>query len=234
MIENIHEHMFGTDASNEISLLEYGLLVAPAKVVNPEQSHEDDEYFCVYRVTPDAFDTGYIRISELDKLINGEDWMKQSDIDSFLSTFGISKEDWLQLSPVNKISDMCSLGVENIFGSSYDTVDEDFVRGTYLNDPEGDFMLLVDENRGVYIPQTFAEMYGEHLLNHNESGASLDWSWELETLKKGPDDNEDYYEAMDSIERNGILEIDGKHYDIEQDGDLWAYEHGKRRPNSEN
>jgi len=107
--------MHGTDVSNEISLLEYGLLVS-------NESHEDGSgsHFCVYRVD-EGFDCGHIYPSDIVSLINGTDWMSEEDIVSFLEYTGCSdKDEFLGLPLVNQISDLLSYyGYENIFGSSY-------------------------------------------------------------------------------------------------------------------
>jgi hypothetical protein len=107
--------LYGTDADKETSLFEYGLLVAPYT-----KDGNTDEFFCVYRIGDGLFDTGYIREYELNNLINGQDWASAEDIESFLSTYDITKSDWLELNFVHKLSDCLGhWGYENIMGSSY-------------------------------------------------------------------------------------------------------------------
>jgi hypothetical protein len=71
---------YGIDASNEISLLEYGLLVSTEK-------HEDGSgtQFCVYQINEDAYGTGHYSEQEINNLLKGNDWMGKDDVNSFLS-----------------------------------------------------------------------------------------------------------------------------------------------------
>lgn len=95
----------------------------------------------------------------------------------------------------------------------------------------GECEILCDENRGIYIPKAFAEMYGHMLVDEDGNSVSEDEEVKdiLRILLDGPD-NEHYWDAMVDIERGYNLKMNGKIWDIEQNGDLWAYEHGKRRP----
>jgi len=102
----------GIDSSNEISLFEYGLLVRYNK--------KDNDFHCIYRVNENLFDWGYISESDLNNLINGKDWMNESDINSFLSYVGMDNNQWIDESFVNKLYNLLSYyGYENIFGSAY-------------------------------------------------------------------------------------------------------------------
>jgi len=72
--------------------------------------------------------------------------------------------------------------------------------------------LLLDENRGIYIPQVFAQTIDltkvktlDHLL------------WEFEVLNAGPD-HPDYWEAWDTV-IDELEFTDGS--TLYQDGDLW-------------
>jgi len=83
-------------------------------------------------------------------------------------------------------------------------------------------ILLIDANRGIYIPQEFAKAYGEQF-----TGTSLEE--DIAILLEGPDHAE-YNEAMDEILLKGGLILDGKKYRIDQDGDLWAVPEGYEEP----
>ena len=83
-------------------------------------------------------------------------------------------------------------------------------------------VLLVDGNRGIYIPKQFADNYGEQLI-----GAAF--ADPIAICKQGPD-HADYWQAWDEIERDGIVVLDGKQYTLHQDGDLWAIPEGYEWP----
>lgn len=76
--------------------------------------------------------------------------------------------------------------------------------------------LLIDGNRGVYIPQLFAQSYSHYVTNKQ------DLSEYLNDLKNGPDDPF-YWDAWETIMRDAILVDDkGRERTLYQDGDLWA------------
>jgi hypothetical protein len=76
---------------------------------------------------------------------------------------------------------------------------------------------IVDGHFGVYVPQVWAQRYGEAAL----LSAGVDHE-DLETLEKGPD-SEPYWEAWWSVLDNYCHEVQGvKHY-LHQDGDLFEY-----------
>ena len=111
----------GVDADLETSLFEYG---AVAK--QPEEKDYTDEWFVLYSVGQDVFDTGWKRESELDAIVNLEDWANSESIDGFLSTIDSTKEKWLELSFINKFNDLVSyFGIENIMGTSYNIISKD-------------------------------------------------------------------------------------------------------------
>lgn len=111
----------GIDDSLEISLFEYG---AVAK--QPKEIHYTDEWFVLYCVSQDAFDTGWKRESELDSIVNLEEWANSKCIDDFLLTIGSTREKWLELSFITKFGDLVGyFGIENIMGTSYNTFSED-------------------------------------------------------------------------------------------------------------
>ena len=75
-------------------------------------------------------------------------------------------------------------------------------------------LLFSDSNRGVYIPQHFAEAICRDLVE----GVSDD-DWRI--LEAGPD-CEEYWDAWSDVESNAIVRgKDGKAYTLYQDGDLW-------------
>ena len=110
----------GIDVSNEISLYEYGLLVS--KTVDT-----DNQYHVVFGVSVDdsgnydAFDTGWVSESEIDQLLTDKNtWV---EVDKFVSYIDISLQEWLDLSIVNKLSDLIQYyGCENILGSCYSSM----------------------------------------------------------------------------------------------------------------
>ncbi len=122
MKSELKDQLIGIDADNEISLFEYGLLIAPYT-----KDGHTDEYFAVYSIGNDLFDTGHLRECELNKLINGEEWASAEDINGFLSHVGMSKNEWLQLSMVHKLHDCIGYwGHENIMGSG--CIDSEFTK----------------------------------------------------------------------------------------------------------
>lgn len=77
-------------------------------------------------------------------------------------------------------------------------------------------ILLVSGSYGIYVPQVFAEKFGEN------------WSLEeedLKILKEGPD-HEWYWETWEIVLNNArsTCKEEGKEYWLQQDGDLWAIE----------
>lgn len=74
--------------------------------------------------------------------------------------------------------------------------------------------LLVDEARGIYVPQSFAESYQAHEWGIGEEDESI--------LMAGPD-AEDYWDTWDDVIKQAIYEDDdGMKWTLYQDGDLWA------------
>lgn len=102
----------GTDASNEISLFEYGLLCK-------KTGHE---IHCIIGAGVDdegnynKFHSSSITEGAITRITN-ESWF---DKNGFLSYIGQTEEDFLNSWFVNKIADMILYyGFENIFGSPY-------------------------------------------------------------------------------------------------------------------
>jgi len=75
--------------------------------------------------------------------------------------------------------------------------------------------LFADSNRGVYIPQHFAESVNRDLL----SGVSGD---DLAILEKGPE-TEHYWDAWcEVLDNASVTDAQGVVWRFYQDGDLWA------------
>lgn len=118
----------GTDADLETSLFEYDVIMS-------NEEHEDGSgtHFVVYKIDDNSYGTGRISEEDLDNLIKGEDWMYEDDIESYLSTNGTTKEEWLKLSLIHKLQSLISCqGYLNIMGTDYSPVDKEFVLERYL------------------------------------------------------------------------------------------------------
>lgn len=82
--------------------------------------------------------------------------------------------------------------------------------------------LLLDGNRGVYIPQVFANTFDLERMK----GVQTD---DIETLREGPEAEdwdawtEGYWDAWTNVLDNVTFEEDGNTWHLHQDGDLWAY-----------
>ena len=124
-IEKNTSDWVGTDANLEISLFEYGVVAK-----QPEDRDYEDEWFVLYNVGENRYDTGWIRESELDDIIMGKEWASDEDVKSFLDTMGkyppMGKENWLALPFIQKISNLIGYwGYENIMGTSYHTISKE-------------------------------------------------------------------------------------------------------------
>lgn len=76
--------------------------------------------------------------------------------------------------------------------------------------------LLLSDNRGVYIPQHFAQNFDVTKWGYTEDHT------DIQTLLEGPD-AEWYWEAWDNVLQNAELtDTSGKVWTLHQDGDLWA------------
>jgi hypothetical protein len=107
----------GIDKSNDISLYEYGLLI---------NDNDINDIHCYYGIGSndgcnyDTFDCGNISGKEIIALFY------ELNKAGLLSYTGINESDWLNMSPVNQISDLLSyFGYENIFGTSYNSFEID-------------------------------------------------------------------------------------------------------------
>lgn len=81
--------------------------------------------------------------------------------------------------------------------------------------------LLLSDSRGIYIPMTFAQECLGYPSNP-ENG------WEFsencaEVLLRGPEDNDDYWDAWNAMLDRAIFKLEGGTWRLYQDGDLWAY-----------
>jgi hypothetical protein len=74
-----------------------------------------------------------------------------------------------------------------------------------------DAVCLISSSMGQYIPQMFAQEWGQFIKEGEDKTSLLN----------GPD-NEWYNDAWWTIEQNTTIEIEGKQYTLYHDGDLWA------------
>lgn len=106
----------GTDASKEISLLEYGLLMY-------SEPHKDGSgsHFFVYMCGDEQFGTGHIYPNDIDSLLRGEDWANAGTLNGFYSFVGTEKETYIANTDLlMKVYDLVSyFGTENIMGTEY-------------------------------------------------------------------------------------------------------------------
>jgi hypothetical protein len=116
----------GTDACLETSLFEYQVIAKPYF-----KDGAKDEYFCIYNQNG-LFATGYIKESDLDQLVSGNDWMSNKDVSEFIEFVGGTKEEWFELEFIHKLSDLLNYyGSENIFGTDYSPMTEKEIRKLY-------------------------------------------------------------------------------------------------------
>lgn len=111
----------GVDANLTASLLEYGILVCQF----PERDYQD-EYFVIYGIGNyeslglKKFGTGYIRSTDISKLIAGQEWASKSDVAGFLSFCGQSRSEFTGSPMAIKLSSLIQYwGYENIMGTDY-------------------------------------------------------------------------------------------------------------------
>ena len=84
-----------------------------------------------------------------------------------------------------------------------------------MQDLPHDAKLYADSNRGVYIPQYFAESCTREYVT---CVSQEDWK----TLEAGPE-SEWYWESWDVVLDNAVLtDKQGKQWVLYQDGDLWV------------
>ena len=119
----------GIDRSNEISLLEFGLLVS-------DQLHEDGSgtRMVIYKKEEDSFGTGHISEKELNRILSGKDWADKKSLKSFYSYVGIIPKDYKKTSFIHKLYDLISYyGYQNIMGTDYCGLTEKETVKRYLN-----------------------------------------------------------------------------------------------------
>ena len=97
----------GIDASNIISLFEYGLLI----------KEDSESIHCYYQESNEGeFGAGHLDKKDVDNIIN-ESWFNK---ESFLSYLGMDENEWLNCGYAMKIHDLISFyGIDNIFGCPY-------------------------------------------------------------------------------------------------------------------
>ena len=120
---------YGCDASNEISLFEYGLLVS-------NEEHEDGSgtHFCIYK-QGEGYGCGHMSESVVNGFIEGKEFMDEDDIEAFLSWLGLSKDEWLELSMAPKLQDLLQYwGSDNIFGTDYYPMTEEEGKERWLKE----------------------------------------------------------------------------------------------------
>ncbi len=119
-----------------------------------------------------------------------------------------------------KVDKIVSALVEGILHEyamdDFEVVDypEDDSEESFLENAE----LLIDGNRGIYIPQLFAKaaLSGEFILRNKQQLQE-----ELSILANGPEE-EEYWEAWEEVLDTAILLDGGQQYTLYQEGDLWA------------
>jgi hypothetical protein len=94
---------------------------------------------------------------------------------------------------------------------------------TAIKEPE----LLVNDSHGIYVMQSFCKVYAAYITNMDEVKEDFD------ICVEGPD-NEDYYDAWDSLLNNVKFTNDaGEPYymgNLGEGGDLWAIPEGYEYP----
>jgi hypothetical protein len=74
-------------------------------------------------------------------------------------------------------------------------------------------LLLINDNQGIFIPQTFAEKYGDNWFLVNSDA--------LDIVKEGPN-HPQYWDAWSDVLDDAYLrDNDGNRWKLWQDGDLW-------------
>lgn len=125
-MENIT--FYGIDTSNEISLLDYGLLVS-------NEEHEDGSktHFCIYKIMDDNFGCGHFSEETINGFVLGKEFLNDKDLDGFLNYCGCTKDEFLDLNLAQKMTDLISYwGIDNICGTDYNPMTEREVTQRYL------------------------------------------------------------------------------------------------------
>lgn len=110
----------GVDADLETSLFEYGFVAKQLA-----ERDYDDEWFVMYKIDDDNFDTGHITEQMLNDIVLGNEWADEAETHSFLQTMGSeTAQDWVDSNSfITKMSDVLSYWrYANIMGTgSYDS-----------------------------------------------------------------------------------------------------------------
>lgn len=98
--------------------------------------------------------------------------------------------------------------------SEYNNKFETYLDSGHLGDTTLQVLeLLLDSARGTYIPENFVEQF-----NLEKFGLDRD-SWEVQTCANR--DNNDYWEAWETILNNAEYHVGGNVWRLHHDGDLW-------------
>ena len=115
-------NFYGTDASLDISLLEYGLLA---------RTWESEKYTYQFIYATQWNDYAVIQSFDVTVLSNNEINEIFDDLNNdngLLEFVGMNETEWKELDPVHKVYDLINYyGTQNIFGNSY---------GGYMTDAE--------------------------------------------------------------------------------------------------
>ncbi len=117
----------GIDASLEISLFEYGLIISKEEYGDDSKTH-----FCIYKQLR-LFGIAHISEKQVNDYVLGKEWIKKEDIRPFLDYVGIPKTDWIGLSLVQKLQHLINYwGTDNIIGIDHGPITEEEVRLRWL------------------------------------------------------------------------------------------------------
>lgn len=83
--------------------------------------------------------------------------------------------------------------------------------------PNEDIGLCITDGWGVYVPQRFAELFGDRAANLPDE--------DLAILKAGPE-HEHYWETWEGVLDSATITEGGITYRLWQDGDLWLVPEG--------
>lgn len=111
----------GVDPSPEISFSKYGFICKQEKA---------DQYICVYKVSDDLYDYGFLCESEINDFleVSHKNWMTKEHIDGFVRYIDKTKEEFLSLPFQFKAFAMIQyFGFSDIMGSSFDPMTLDDV-----------------------------------------------------------------------------------------------------------
>lgn len=88
-------------------------------------------------------------------------------------------------------------------------------------------LLLIDGNRGIYIPHVFAEyaLANEYPIIGLEFTNREQFLVDLVPLSKGPGETTLYWEIWEDVVSNAIFHLDGQTLYLVEDGDLWLSTH---------